>query len=193
MVTAYKAVAPDFSSCRVGGPGMTAPEELIALALDYTVGNTVTPDPDAETAFKLASADGLMRSHVLPWTHQPHGSNGIYAWVGDFALEWAKGAAAFLLNLRPFLSYGHVVTLDYEDGDVIDDLGVWGLDPSGGITTLLLRSCTVAEQIIQYSIVSDIDGKSWAIADTFERALDVEAELNVLFPELNGHLSIVTV
>jgi len=178
MPTAAKAVTGDYLSCWRNGTGVLGgilpgdwqsddsdlETAWSTLALDYTVGNTVTPDPDLETSVKLASSDRWPAHPLSGTTFQPNGTNGLYVWVDNpdpsagtgNALNLAKITAYNLARFTrhgvasgdPDLQvgdYGHVLIVNYDEGDVIHTLPSWGSDFR--VWTLQLRSCVVDHRV----------------------------------------------
>lgn len=117
MALAYKPVNGSWRSAGRDGslPSGTVgfPADVWAvLQLTYTIGTTVTPDPDVELAAKL---DAVARSHDTPtWPRlsasHAASSAGLFAYVDTVAMS-----AFHKSNVRS----GHLIQISYDPGDVV--------------------------------------------------------------------------
>jgi hypothetical protein len=142
VAVAYKSVTADWKS-----PGRDpnfhgwlefSDDEWALLQLDYTIGTTVTPDPDVETAVKLASP--IYSKHVLGWVHFPNGTNGIYAFAHDDGQSLLPATVANGMGPRD----GHIVELTYNDPD---DLIYSSVQAGSGCRLVQLRSAYVVKAV----------------------------------------------
>jgi hypothetical protein len=160
---AVKAVTDSYLSCFHDGSGILdgilpaswraqdadAGTAWSTIALDYSVGNTVTPDAELELAVKLASSAPTIREKAAR-------SGGLRAWIDDpdlpesgDALRRARGTAKHLRVVKrdetEVFPPGRVVIVSYEPEDVIE------VDPPHvgwpRVSTLRLRSCVVTEEL----------------------------------------------
>lgn len=126
------------------------------LALDYSISNVVTPDAPTEIAVKEASSTRLIRDHAAS-------SAGLYVWIDDPDLPASGDALLYATQTAYPLArftrhgvalgdpdvqvgdYGHVISVSFEDGDVIR------VDPPHfgfpRIACVQLRTCTVVARI----------------------------------------------
>jgi hypothetical protein len=123
---AYKAVTPNWKSAgritwynKIGTPDA----EWAALSLDYSIGNTVAPDPAVELAQKLASVIPGIRAHAIPWPNHPVGSAGVHAFDSFQLAHFYTGAQQWAEAI--------VVGVNATDSGTIDVVSTAGFPTSG--------------------------------------------------------------